>query len=237
MTTFIFANNISTTLASPVSNSATSITLASTTNLPSIPAGSVLVITLNDFATKQNFEVVYATARTGATLTVLRAQEGTAALSWLTGDYAFSPPTAGQMESFPELSANNTFTGNNTFNNPVSVAAATAAAHAINLGQFSGVFNTANGSQTFPSDVTPSGLFILKYGSATTNSSGFATATFTTPFPTNWLCGTGIISNGSAVAGCTTLKNLTTSGIEIDVLNTNGTPFPGVNVFWLAFGY
>jgi hypothetical protein len=100
MTVFSFANNVNTTLAGAVSPSAASITLASTANLPaSIPAGRVLVITLNDAATRQNFEIVYATAITGATLTVLRAQEGTAALAWLTGDYAYSPPTAGQMQS------------------------------------------------------------------------------------------------------------------------------------------
>jgi hypothetical protein len=105
MTVFTFANNINTTLAGAVSPTATTITLASTANLPaSIPAGEVLVITLNDVATRQNFEIVYATARTGATLTVLRAQEGTAALSWLTGDYAYSPPTAGQMASLTPLS-------------------------------------------------------------------------------------------------------------------------------------
>jgi hypothetical protein len=122
MTTFIFANNINTTLAGPVSSSATSITLASTANLPaSIPSGSVLVITLNDVATKQNYEIVYATARTGATLTVLRAQEGTAALSWLTGDYAYSPPTAGQMVGFGQLSENNTWGANNTFSASVTV--------------------------------------------------------------------------------------------------------------------
>jgi hypothetical protein len=122
MTIFTFANNINSTLASPVSSSATTIALASTANLPtSIPAGTVLVITLNDVATKQNFEVLYATARTGATLTVERAQEGTAALSWLTGDFAYSPPTAGQQAGFGQLGANNTWGANNTFSASVTV--------------------------------------------------------------------------------------------------------------------
>src|SRR6185437_3677752 len=101
MTTFVFANNISTQLASPVSSGDTTITLASTAGFPSsIPSGSVLEVTLNDQATHTVFEILYATAITGSTLTVLRAQEGTTALSWSTGDIVFSGPTAGQMQSF-----------------------------------------------------------------------------------------------------------------------------------------
>lgn len=100
MTNFTYANNINTTLATAISSSTTSITLASAANLPSsIPAGSYLAITLNDAATRQVFEIMYATAISGSTLTVLRAQEGTAAQSWLVGDYIFSAPTAGEMET------------------------------------------------------------------------------------------------------------------------------------------
>lgn len=140
MTIFTFANNINTTLAGTVSTSATTITLSSTANLPaSIPAGEVLVITLNDVATRQNFEVMYATARTGSTLTVLRGQEGTAALAWLTGDFAYSPPTAGQQESFGQLAEANTWTGNNAFTQPVAVPNAVTANEAVPLGQLTQV--------------------------------------------------------------------------------------------------
>lgn len=153
MTTFIFANNVNTTLAGPVSNSATSFTLSSAANLPSsIPAGSVLVITLNDVATKANFEIVYATAITGATVSgLLRGQEGTSALAWLTGDFAFSPPTAGQMLAMGQLGAVNTWTGTDTFNNPVTVPNATAPGHALNLGLAQADFAALGGSsaQTF----------------------------------------------------------------------------------------
>lgn len=239
MTIFMFANNVDTTLAGPISSSATSLTLASTAHLPtSIPAGQVFAITLNDLATKQNFEVIYATAIAGATLSgLMRGQEGTTALSWSTGDFAYSAPTQGQMGALPQLGASNTFTGNNTFNNPVSVGAGTAAAHAINLGQFAGAFSTSNGSQTFPSNATPSGLFVIKYGTFITNSSGVASVNFTNPFPNGWLIGGGTITNPTAIAGCTTLRNLTVSAIEIDVLNTNTTPLAGASVFWFAFGY
>lgn len=101
MTIFVFANNVDTTLAGNISPSSTSLTLSSSANLPtSIPTGYVFVITLNDVATRQNFEVIYATSVSGSTLSgLLRGQEGTAALSWSTGDFAYSAPTAGQMQN------------------------------------------------------------------------------------------------------------------------------------------
>lgn len=158
MTTFIFANNVNTTLAGPVSNSATSFTLSSTANLPaSIPAGSVLVLTMNDVATRQNFEIVYATAITGATVSgLLRGQEGTPALAWLTGDFAYSPPTAGQQASFGQVAANNTWTGNDIFNNPVTIPDGISPNHAASVEQLNNrkqIF-TSSGSFTVPNGIT-----------------------------------------------------------------------------------
>lgn len=119
---FTFANNISTTLAGSISSAATSLTLSSAANLPSsIPAGKVLVITLNDVATRQQFEVIYATSISGATLSgLLRGQENTSAQAWSTGDYAWSGPTAGQQQAFGQLGTNNSWAGNNTFGNLVT---------------------------------------------------------------------------------------------------------------------
>jgi hypothetical protein len=140
MTIFMFANNVDTTLAGPISSTATSLTLASTAFLPaSIPSGQVLVITLNDQATRQNFEVIYATAISGATLSgLLRAQEGTSALSWSTGDYAYNSPTAGQQENFGQLPEANTWTGSNVFSQPLVVANAVENNEAVALGQLTG---------------------------------------------------------------------------------------------------
>ncbi|MEB2545190.1 hypothetical protein [Burkholderia cenocepacia] len=133
---FTFANNVSTQLAGAVSTSATSITLSSAAHLPSsIPSGRVMVITVNDQATRQNFEVMYATAISGATLTVLRGQEGTTALSWQAGDFAYCSPTMGQMQAFGQLADANTWTGNNSFSNPVAVGAPVSNGQAVQLGQ------------------------------------------------------------------------------------------------------
>lgn len=167
MTIFMFANNVDTTLAGAISSSATSLTLSSIAHLPtSIPAGQVLVITLNDQATRQNFEVIYATAVSGATLSGLaRGQEGTSALAWSTGDFAYSAPTAGQQRSFGQLGSSNTWSGANTFTSPVVVGAATAPGDAIQLAQATGrligapqLFPTAG---TFTYTPTPGMTFAI----------------------------------------------------------------------------
>ena len=112
MTQFIFANNVNTTLAAAVTSSSTTLTLASSNHLPSsIPSGSYLALTLNDAATRSVFEIVYATSISGATVTVIRGQEGTTAQNWQVGDYIYASNTAGILSSFApvEGSANNPF--------------------------------------------------------------------------------------------------------------------------------
>ena len=94
MTAFVFANYVDTTLAAAASSTATSLSLSSSANLPVLGPGDVMPLTLNDAATGLVYEIVYVTAISGTTLTVLRGQEGTAAQNWSSGDYAFTGPTA-----------------------------------------------------------------------------------------------------------------------------------------------
>ena len=95
MSQFLLINNVNTTLAAPISSSATTISLSSALNLPILAQGQMVPITLNDAATQTKFEIVYATGFSSTTATVLRGQEGTSAQSWATGDYAFSDMTLG----------------------------------------------------------------------------------------------------------------------------------------------
>jgi parallel beta-helix repeat protein len=91
---FVFANNVNTTIAAPVATGDTSITIASSANLPTLTANQKMPLTLNDKNTGLVYEVVYVTAISGVTLTVQRAQEGTSAQAWALGDYAFCSHTA-----------------------------------------------------------------------------------------------------------------------------------------------
>lgn len=102
MAIFLFADNARTILGAPVLASATSITLASGAGakFPSPGAGQQFALTLNDQATGNIFEVCYCTARSGDVLTVVRGQEGTAAVAWSLGDFAWNGPTSGQQNAF-----------------------------------------------------------------------------------------------------------------------------------------
>jgi hypothetical protein len=98
---FVFVNNVNTTLADPITTSTqTTITLTSSAGLPTLSAGQILALTLNDAATQSQYEIVYVTDISGATLTVERGQEGTTATTWLAGDFAFCAVTAGELSDF-----------------------------------------------------------------------------------------------------------------------------------------
>lgn len=105
-TTFEFVNNFSTTLSAPIAPSDTTVSLAAALNAsPSVT--NPVVLTFNDKATGTFYEIVHVVSVSGNNLTIVRGQEGTAPLGWAVEDYAFSGPTAGQMQNFvqaPELS-------------------------------------------------------------------------------------------------------------------------------------
>lgn len=81
-----FANNAATTLAAGIASGATSITVATGAGalFPTLAAGDHFYATLVDSA--QNIEIVKVTARSTDTLTVVRAQEGTSARTYSSGD-------------------------------------------------------------------------------------------------------------------------------------------------------
>ncbi|HDR9285137.1 TPA: hypothetical protein QDB46_000191 [Burkholderia multivorans] len=242
---FIFANNVSTTLAGAISSTSTSITLSSAANLPSsIPAGKMLVIALNDQATRQTFEVMYATAISGATLTVLRGQENTAALAWSAGDFAYSAPTMGQMQAFGQLADTNTWSGNNSFSNPVVIAPAVAGSstEAVNQGQFSSSIG-ASGWKKYPDPNSPTGYMIEQWGTVTGANNTFVS--FPIAFP-NACLNVQVSESNAAVgtwgAGLATVhasSNKTPSGFTHWTLSWTGTQWVGnTNTCdWRAWGY
>jgi hypothetical protein len=222
MTQYVIANNVNTQLASAATPSATTLTLASSTNLPTLSAGQIMPLSLNDAATGQSYEIVYVTAITGVTLTVTRAQEGTGALTWNVGDFAFCGPTAGTVA---------TALGNP--NNLFAVAPATQSNQAVNLGQFVSSIGP-NGYQKLPSGL------ILQWGAAAiqANPSGFTTdITLPIAFPTSAL--QSIVQYGgnapptAANSLASTLPNL--NSVRITAVNASGTVF-ATGVTWYALG-
>lgn len=105
MTTLQFANNASTTLAQNVSVIATTIYLAAGTGskFPSPSAGQSFYATLYNNSNTV-YEIVLVTARSGDVLTVVRAQEGTTAQSWLVGNTIGMYPTSATMNKLVQNS-------------------------------------------------------------------------------------------------------------------------------------
>lgn len=101
MTIFLFANNANTTLAGAINSTATSCALAPGTGalFPNPSAGQQFAMTFVDAATGLQTEIVYCTARSGDTCTIVRGQEGTVAQSWVANDIAANLLTAGTMNA------------------------------------------------------------------------------------------------------------------------------------------
>lgn len=118
--TFIWTNNASSTLAGPITPSATLLSLASGTGalFPNPSAGEQFGLTLTDAATGLLTEIMYCTARSGDDCTVVRAQEGTSAQSWIAGDVAANLLTAAQLAALVQqvsLAPNRTVTASGAF--------------------------------------------------------------------------------------------------------------------------
>lgn len=96
MTPFVWANFFGTTLSASVSSGASSIQVASAAGAPTI-SGQQWAIVVQSASTPSVREVMYVTAITGTTLTVSRAQEGTAAGTWAIGDEVLGTNTEGLM--------------------------------------------------------------------------------------------------------------------------------------------
>jgi hypothetical protein len=89
MSIFLASNNAVSELAAPITNTATSISLTAGTGalFPTLGAGQQFALTVTSASNPANIEIMYCTARSGDTLTVLRAQEPVAGVQTA---YAFA---------------------------------------------------------------------------------------------------------------------------------------------------
>ena len=96
----LFTNNAASTLASSITNSATSLTVASGQGalFPNPTASDYFLVTLQGIAGTP-IEIVKVTARSSDTFTIVRAQEGTTASAFTGGDYVQLRITAAVMQA------------------------------------------------------------------------------------------------------------------------------------------
>jgi hypothetical protein len=107
-----FANNAVTTLASNASSGTTTLTVSSSAAFPSLSGGNWFIATLEHIVSGivTVNEIVKVTAVSGTSWTVVRAQEGTSGVAWLSGDTVALLPTAGGLGQFVQYQSG-TFTG------------------------------------------------------------------------------------------------------------------------------
>ena len=110
-----FTNNATSTLASGITNVATSLTVASGqgSRFPSLGAGDYFYCTLAN--SSGTVEIVKVTARSTDTFTVTRAQDGTSAAAWNAGDKVELRLVSATLNDLPKLDETNTFSQAQTF--------------------------------------------------------------------------------------------------------------------------
>ena len=188
----LFSNNAGTGLVYPITTSATTLYVngGSGSLFPSPTAGQYFPITL--LSQQYGYlEIVYCTARSGDVLTVVRAQEGTTAHSFATGDAVQQRITAGSLndlrgaDNVTDLYAGTGIAvSGNTGAITVSNTGVTNlnAGSGISLSGSTGTVTVTNSATSVPSLVTSnfsiteiSGVLTFKHGStviATLDASG-----------------------------------------------------------------
>jgi len=213
----IHANNYITTLNGAITNSATSLVVTSNTGFPSIGAGVVANLTLQNGSA---IEIVKATAISGSTVTIVRAQEGTTAQAFANGSTVSIRPTADSFDRKAD-SDSPTFTGTVVLPSTTSIGSTTS----TELSYVHGVTSAIQTQLNALGGVVSSGTINqLAYYAATGSSvSGLATAA------------NGILAtDGSSVPSITSTLpsavqlNITALGTMSQVINMNTHQINGV---------
>ena len=126
--TIKYANDAKSTLASALTSSATSLSVANTSSFPAISAGDEMYLTLADPLNSVN-EIVKCTGVSGTTFTVVRGHESTTAVSWTAGSFVQLRVTAGLITNLLNDKATTTSVNNlSTVYDPIGTSVAMAIA-------------------------------------------------------------------------------------------------------------
>lgn len=148
-----FTNNAVTTLASGITNVATSLTVAGGAGVlfPVLGGGDYFYCTLTNAG--GTIEIVKVTARATDTFTITRAQDNTTAVAWSTGDKCELRLVAASLNDIPKLDEPNVFT------QPQTVGTGVNAGHAATVGQIQAqtgwYYQTAGTSTAYTLTPTP----------------------------------------------------------------------------------
>ena len=207
-----FTNNAGTTLASGINASVTSLTVSTGSGalFPTLTGSAYFYCTLQQVS-GGGIEIVKVTARSTDTFTIVRAQDGTTGLSFVTGDTVQLRLTAADLNNFPQLDSTNTFASAQTFTAAPILTALTGVVY----GNGASASTVATGAQL----ATAIGSTSITNATNVTGTVGVANggtgvATLTTAY--------GVLAAGTTATGA--VQNIGT-GTTNQVLTSNG---PGV---------
>lgn len=182
-----FTNNATSTLASSINSSVTSLSVAIGQGalFPTLGGGDYFYCTLANVA--GTVEIIKVTARTSDTFTIVRGQDGTTGAFWTAGDKVELRLVAASLNDVPKLDEANTFTGANAYGTPASITLT----NATGLPVGSGVSGLGTGVATaLGNTANATGGVVTVDGSATLTNK-----TLTNPTVTNYVETVVVISN------------------------------------------
>lgn len=206
-----FTNNATSTLASSINSSVTSLSVATGQGalFPTLGGGDYFYCTLANVA--GTVEIIKVTARTSDTFTIVRGQDGTTGASWTAGDKVELRLVAASLNDVPKLDEANTFTGANAYGTPASITLT----NATGLPVGSGVSGLGTGVATaLGNTANATGGVVTVDGSATLTNK-----TLTNPTVTNYV--ESVVSIGNS--GTTQTLALTNGTVQTVTMTGNCT--------------
>ena len=241
MPSILFTNNAATTLASGITNVATSLTVAAGKGalFPTISGSDFFYATLANGS--GGVEIVKVTARSTDTFTIVRGQDNTSAVAWNTGDKVELRVTAAALGAMAQT-ANlpSTYVTSNVAGTGISVSGATGAVTVTNTGVTSNVAGTGIGvsGATGAVTVTNNGVTSVTAGTGISVSASTGGITITNTAPNvgsgtvtsvatgNGLSGGTITTTGTlAIAAPATQSVGSYAAVELSTTITSPTTF------------
>lgn len=218
-----FTNNASAPLAASINTTSASITVTAGSGalFPGLAAGEYFYATLVN--SSNDIEIVKVTARSGDTLTAVRGQEGTTALSWAAADKIELRITAADLANFSQLDAANAFTGNNTFSGAMALPAGPTFGGGA-LGVLYGGTGATTAAAAAAALAAAFGNLLFPIGSIYTNASSATNPGTLLGFGTWAVFGAGKVPIGDGVTNTVTAGSFTI-GIKYTIVSAGTTNF------------